>query len=392
MKILILHASAGAGHKRAAQALGKGFAEQCPAAQIEIRDILDFTPPIFKKAYGERYLDVVKKVPELWGYMYAQSDRKALDPLRRKLRSFVNKANTIEFSLFYRSFAPDIVVCTHFMPLEIISARIRRGKTGASLFCAVTDFAVHALWIVENVACYYVATEEARRQLTRHGQPAAGVALKGIPIDPVFARGASREDARQRLGIGDGRPVVLVLSGGFGVGPAAELIRAVGGSGADCRLLVVAGSNEELKASAEEAARSVPQPVTVYGFVNNIHELMDAADLIVSKPGGLTTSEVLAKGKPMLIIDPIPGQEQRNCEVLLEAGAAARLFDIEDAGDKISGLLKDKARLARMGRSAAKIGHPSAAADIAGDILKRHQSRSSSGESTSKGVCAGGLR
>jgi hypothetical protein len=98
---------------------------------------------------------------------------------------------------------------------------------------------------------------------------------------------------------------------------------------------VVAGSNEELKASAEEAARSVPQPVTVYGFVNNIHELMDAADLIVSKPGGLTTSEVLAKGKPMLIIDPIPGQEQRNCEVLLEAGAAARLFDIEDAGDKI---------------------------------------------------------
>ena len=373
MRILILHASAGAGHKRAAQALGKGFSEACPDADVQICDILDFTPPLFKKTYGESYLDVVKKVPELWGYMYSRSDKKALDPLRRKLRSLVNKPNTIEFALFYRKFAPDIVVCTHFMPLEILSARISKGKAAASLFCAVTDFAVHALWVMENVACYYVATEEARRQLLRHGQPADRVSAKGIPIDPVFAVGLSNEAARKQLSITDGRPVVLILSGGVGVGPAVELIRAIGESGVDCRLLVVAGSNQELKASAEEAAQGLSIPVTVFGFVNNIHELMDAADLIVSKPGGLTASEVLAKGKTMLIIEPIPGQEQRNCEYLLEEGAAARLFDIEDAGYKIKSLLSDKVRLARMSRSASKIGHPTAAIDIARDILKRHQ-------------------
>ncbi len=375
MKILILHASAGAGHKRAAQALEKGFNGVCPEAEIRVCDILDFTPSIFKKTYGESYLDVVKKVPELWGYMYSQSDKKALDPLRRKLRSFVNKTNTIEFSMFYREFAPDLVVCTHFMPLEIISTRIRKGKTDASLFCAVTDFAVHALWIMENVDCYYVATEGAKRQIVRHGQPEDGVAVKGIPVDPVFAKGLSCEAARKQLMIDDGRPVALVLSGGFGVGPAVELIKAVGESGMTCRLLVVAGSNQELKASAEAAARDISTPVTVFGFVNNIHELMDASDLIISKPGGLTTSEVLAKGKPMLILDPIPGQEQRNCEYLLEAGAAARLFDIEDAGYKIKSLLSDKGRLARMGRSASSIGHPAAAMAIATDILKRHQSR-----------------
>lgn len=158
MRILILHASAGAGHQRAAQALGKGFNEACPDAHVQICDILDFTPPVFKKTYAESYLDIVKKAPELWGYMYARLDRKSPAPLRRKLRSLVYKTNTVEFTLFVRKFAPDIVVCTHFMPLEILSTRIRRGKADASLF-SVTDFAVHALWVVENVACYYVATE-----------------------------------------------------------------------------------------------------------------------------------------------------------------------------------------------------------------------------------------
>ena len=375
MKILILHASAGAGHKRAAQALGKGLGAVCPDAVVEVLDILDFTSPTFKKTYGERYLDVVKKVPELWGYMYAHSDKKALDPQRQRMLSFVNKANTIEFSRFYRRFAPDVVVCTHFMPLEIIAARIRKGKTAASLFCAVTDFAVHALWVMENVGCYYVASEDARRQLLRYGQPSERVSLNGIPIDPVFAQRQPRAAARQWLMIDDDRPVVLILSGGVGVGPAAELIQAVGEARVDCRLLVVAGSNQELKTRAERVARDLTIPVTVFGFVNNIHELMDAADLIVGKPGGMTASEVLAKGKPMLIVDPIPGQEQRNCEYLLESGAAARLFDVADAGYKIQSLLKDKGRLSRMSRCALKVGHPNAATEIARDIVKRHLNR-----------------
>lgn len=372
MKILVLHASAGAGHKRAAQALEKAFSVVNPGAEVKVCDILDFTAPIFRKTYGEGYLDVVRKAPELWGYMYSQSDKKAFNPLRRKLRSFVNKTNTISFSMFFRKFAPDIVVCTHFMPLELISTRLFKGKTDVSLFCTVTDFAVHSLWILENVTGYYVATEEAKRQLLRRGQPEDSVVVSGIPIDPVFIKGLSLEAARKQLKLDVRQPVVLILSGGFGVGPAVELIKAAGSAGVNCRLLVVAGANKELKERAEEAARGISTPVTVFGFVNNIHELMDASDLIISKPGGLTTSEVMAKGKPMLIIDPIPGQEQRNCEYLLESGAAARLFDIDDAGYKIKSLLADKARLARMGRSARQIGHPTAALDIAKDILRRH--------------------
>jgi processive 1,2-diacylglycerol beta-glucosyltransferase len=164
---------------------------------------------------------------------------------------------------------------------------------------------------------------------------------------------------------------VLLLSGGFGVGPTADLIRSLRELDMPCQFLVVAGANEKMKKEAEAAAAGLSLPVKVFGFVTNMHELMDASDVVISKPGGLTTSEVLAKGKPMIIIDPIPGQEQRNAESLLEAGAAMRLFEVEDAPYKIRLLLSDKARLARMRKSALALGKPRAAFDIVRDISRQ---------------------
>lgn len=371
MKVLILHASAGAGHKRAAEALGKAFKADNAQADVRVTDILDFTPPIFRKTYAKGYLDIVRTAPELWGYMFSQSDKKATDPARRKIRSLFNRINTPSFLDFFREFAPDVAVCTHFMPLELLSNKTRRHRIDTPFFCTVTDFAVHSLWMLEDVACYYVATDEARRQLVRRGQPENRIEVTGIPIDPVFSSSLPAAKAREKLGLRDPRPCVLLLSGGFGVGPTSDLITALGALPLGCRLLVVAGANEELKKQAEEAAARTRMPVTVFGFVNNIHELMDASDLVISKPGGLTTSEVLAKGKPLLIVDPIPGQEQRNCEYLLEAGAAARLFDIEDAGYKVQTLLSDPKRLARMSQCARRLGKPQAAADIVRNILRR---------------------
>ena len=371
MKVLVLHASAGAGHRRAAEALAKAFVNANPATEARIRDILDFTPALFRKTYAEGYLDLVRKAPELWGYLYAQSDRQADTPWRRKVRSLFNNLNAVSFFKFLRDFDPDAVVCTHFMPLQLLSSGTRHGRVRAPVFCAVTDFAVHGLWILENVACYYVATDEARRQLIRRGQPEDRIEVTGIPIDPVFAHGQRKEDARRALGLDDKLPAVLLLSGGFGVGPTTELIRSFGQAEPVCRLLVVAGANAQLKRDAQALAPAVRTPLNVFGFVTHIHVMMDACDLVITKPGGLTTSEVLAKGKPLVIVDPIPGQEQRNCEVVLEAGAAARLFDVDDACHKVSQLLADRSRLAQMGRNARKIGRPDAAGEIVANILAR---------------------
>ena len=369
MKVLLLYASAGAGHKRAAEALSVAF--RMSGAETTAQDILDFTPAIFRKTYAEGYLQVVRSAPELWGYMYAHSDHKVQKPWEKKLRAGFNKLNTLPFLRSYESLDPDIVVCTHFMPLEILTTRQDRKPGRAPVFCVVTDFAVHSLWVCSNVACYYVATDEARRQLLRRSQPADRIEVMGIPVDPVFGRSETQRDARRRLGLDAGLPAVLVISGGFGVGPTADLLLSFQDSRSDCQIIVVAGRNETMKGEAEAAARKLPMPVKVYGFVNNVHELMDAADVIVSKPGGLTSSEVLAKGKPLVIVDPIPGQEQRNCEYLLESGAAVRLFDVEDASHKIRSLLGDTARLASMARSAKRLGRPGAATDIVANILER---------------------
>lgn len=371
MKILILHASAGAGHKRAAEALGKAFADRDKSLEVKVYDILDATGAVFKKTYGKGYLDLVRKAPELWGYMFSQSDKKALDPWRKKVRAVFNEINTLRFRNFCDDYRPDIAVCTHFMPLELLSRKTGRyRKEQAPLYGIVTDFAVHSLWLVQNVACYYVATEEARRQIIRKGQPPDGVKVTGIPIDPVFAVSEEPGPVKKRLGLFPDMPTVLMLSGGFGVGPTVDLIRSLHQMEKPCQFLVVAGANEKMKAEAEAAARGVKARVRVFGFVNNVHELMDASDIVISKPGGLTTSEVLAKGKAMIVIDPIPGQEQRNCEFLLEAGAAVRLYEPEEASYKIQALLSDPARLARMGQSAKAIGKPHAARDIVRDILR----------------------
>jgi processive 1,2-diacylglycerol beta-glucosyltransferase len=369
MKVLVLHASAGAGHKRAAEALAKAFSLEDEHVEVVVRDILDFTSPMFRKTYGKGYLDVIRKAPELWGFMFAQSDKKALLPSHKKIRAIFNEINSGAFKKFCKECNADIVICTHFMPLEILARKLGRRWRNVPLYCVVTDFAVHSLWIVQNVDRYYVATEDGRRQLIRKGQPADRIRITGIPVDPLFSQSETRENARSKLDIDTVLPTILLLSGGFGIGPTADLIRSFGKVDMNCQLLVVAGANEKLRKEAIAAAGELKIPVKVFGFVDNIHELMDASDIVISKPGGLTTSEVLAKNKPMIVIDPIPGQEQRNCEYLLEAGAAVRLYEPEDAPYKAQMILADPGRLARMQKSAREISHPNAAREIVRDIL-----------------------
>lgn len=368
MKLLILHASAGNGHRRAAEALA--VAAATAGCVTTIRDILDFTAPLYRNTYAKGYLNLVRAAPELWGYLYAQSDRRAQRPLDRRLRAVFNRLNTLTFLRFFKREAPDAVLCTHFMPLELV-AHLRAGlRHGVPLHGVVTDFAAHALWFTTGVDAYYVATEEARRQLVRMGQPAERIVLSGIPILPCFGAGVPPAQARRQLGLLPGKPAVLLLSGGYGVGPTVAIIRAMAAEAPACQLIVVAGKNPELETAAREAAHGAALPVTVLDYVDNIHDYMDAADLIISKPGGLTSAEALAKGKPLVIVDPIPGQEQRNCEYLIEAGCAVRLFDAPDAPWKIQTLLADPARLAALGASARQHGRPHAAADIIAAVCK----------------------
>ena len=370
MRVLILHASAGAGHKRAAEALGQAFTEQ--GATPLIRDILEFTPALFRRTYAAGYLNMVRTAPELWGYFYALTDRKSRSPLQSRIRMTLNKVNTLAFERFYRRIKPEAVVCTHFLPLEVLGQRAGILGNGEIPLCGVvTDFAAHSLWSCPNVDCYYVGSDEAARQLMRRGQPADKVKVTGIPVDLRFAAGGRSAVSKLQLGWDPDLPAILVLCGGFGVGPLLDILGAFRREPIRAQIIVVTGQNRKLRSEAEAVSRELGMPVIMYGYVTNIHDLMAVSDLVISKPGGLTSAEVLASGCPLLITDPIPGQEQRNAEYLLENGAAVRLVEPADAAAKSGLILGDPARLRALGLAANSLSRPEAARMIARDVLTR---------------------
>lgn len=365
--ILILHATAGAGHTRAAQAIAAAL--KLSGRSCRVVDILDCTTALFRRLYVKSYIDLVQKAPELWGYLYEKSDRVAA-PDSRRARTLLafDKINSRAFKTVLEETKPEVIVCTHFLPLELLSDLKRRGKLDVPVHAVITDVSPHALWVHPHIDRYHVATPSAARELFRKGFPAERISVTGIPVDPIFSQRTPAPQARAQLGLPE-KPTVLLLSGGFGIGPVTEMIASFANTPRDLSLVVVAGKNAALEKECRALAAKLSIPVRVHGFVTNMHELMDAADLIVTKPGGLTTNEILAKGKPMALVSPIPGQEQRNCEYLLEQGAAVRLYDVGDAAYALEALLSDSARMKHMSAAARAIARPDAAKDIAAAVL-----------------------
>ncbi len=368
--ILILHATAGAGHTRAAQAIAAALDLERSSPGHRIVDTLDCTPALFRGMYVKAYIELVQRAPELWGYLYEKSDRTP-NPRSRgaRLRLAFDKLNSRAFRQLLDDTAPAAIVCTHFLPLELLSDLKRRDKIKTPVHAVITDVSPHSFWVYPHIDAWHVATPAAARELMRKGVDAAHIHVTGIPVDPVFEQHTPASVARARLDLPQ-RPTILLLSGGFGIGPMKELLASFNDAAADLSLVVVAGRNAALETECRAIANTLPMPVRVYGFVNNMHELMDAADLIVTKPGGLTTTEILAKGKPMALVSPIPGQEQRNCEYLLEEGAAMRLYDVSDAAWHLKTWLADAPRMRRMHMAATTIARPHAARDIARSLIE----------------------
>ena len=367
--ILILHATAGAGHTRAAQAVAAALKPS--GCSHRVVDTLECTSALFRRMYVKSYIKLVQTAPELWGYFYDKSDVvTAADSKRARARLAFDKLNSRSFRSLLDETKPEIILCTHFLPLELLSDLKGRGKLNTPVHAIITDVSPHALWIYPHIEHYHVATPSTARELARKGFPAERISVTGIPVDPIFAQRTPAPTARAKLGLPE-KPTVLMLSGGFGIGPMQQMLASFESSRSNLSLVVVAGKNAELEKECRALAAKLPVPVKVYGFVSNMHELMDAADLIVTKPGGLTTTEILAKGKPMALVAPIPGQEQRNCEYLLEEGAAVRLYDVGDSAHYLEKWLGDAARMKRMSAAARSIAQPDAAKTIAAALRAR---------------------
>jgi processive 1,2-diacylglycerol beta-glucosyltransferase len=369
-RILVLSASVGAGHMRAAQAVELALKELAPDAVVRNIDVLELTNAAFRRVYGKAYLDLVNKMPHMLGYFYDMLDRpRRPNSTRDRLRLAVEKMNLGKLIRMLEEEEHDLAVNTHFLPAEIIASQRKKDRLSLPQMTVTTDFETHRLWVNQPCDRYSTATEEGARYLHEWGVPPGDTTVTGIPIHPVFAKPKDRGECRAKHGIGTDRPVVLQLAGGFGVGPIVKIYESLLSVERPLEVVAVAGKNAEVKADLEKVTVPPRHRTHVLGFTTEIDELMAAADLVVSKPGGLTTSEVLARGAIMVIVNPIPGQESRNSDYLLESGAAIKANNLATLAYKVSSLLGDEDRMGRLKANVARIARPQAAYDVARQAL-----------------------
>jgi processive 1,2-diacylglycerol beta-glucosyltransferase len=367
--VMILGAGAGGGHNRAGQALKKAFVADSRVRQAMFVDCLDYTNDAFKEIYSRYFIEAVKKAPTLWGWAYEKTDVPWRDA---NFREWWERINAQPLVRKIRKFAPSACVCTHFMPAIIVSKLMARDKLQTHLSVVVTDYYVHAAWLTDLFCRYFVPHEEGKVQLTRLGFPDDRVVVSGIPIDPVFARRKDPAALLKKFDLREDIPRVLLSAGSVGKMSAEEMIALMATITTPCQVIILCGRHEDLRndLDARIAVRKEPYPVLrAVGYTEEMDEWMTVADLLIGKPGGLTVTESLAKGLPMIIWDPIPGQEVYNAVFLLENGAAVAPTSKSTLGFKVDTILGDPRRLRTMKAAAGGLVNARAAEDIVDIVL-----------------------
>ena len=368
--MLIISASIGGGHVACGNALAGAF-ERLGAEPTHV-DLLEYTALPFRRLYRQAYFDLVRNVPDLVEWVGRRLDRRPSETntVQKRLRARVNRLLAYALPRTIDRLEPDVLVHTHFLGPDIVSGRMRR-RAPLPQAEVITDFFAHSLWLQPGVARYFVATDEVKVHLVSAGVDANRVRVTGIPIDLRFERLPEPAAARAARGLELDRDVLLLMAGGLEAGDLRALIGQLRSLAWPLTVLVVCGRSQELYKVANEAAAEAPGPASfrVFGRVDDVPDLMAAADVVVSKPGGLTSSEALAAGLPLLLVSPYPLQEEANANVLLENGAAQRIEPLSTFNHKLRKLLDDPEHREAMRAAARRLGRPSAATDVARQVL-----------------------
>ena len=365
-KILIVYATAGIGHKKASMAVKKAYEEMAlPDTEVTLIDALDYTNNFFKWSYLQAYLLMVNKLPTFWGLCYYLTDNPFVDLFVSGLRRINNWANSKKLVKLILDMKPDVVISTHFFPSEVIADLKKKGVAHSKLVTVITDYRVHAWWIAEGTDYYIVASDDVKHELEDRKVDPSIIKVMGIPIEPVFSRHLDRANIFKATGLRDDLFTILVIGGGFGVGPIEGIVKVMAGIKRDLQAAVVCGRNEELVKKIEQLKLDLKLNIKVTGFIDNVYEYMEISDILISKSGGITVSESLAKDIPMAIISPIIGQETANCNFLIKNGAAIKVNRLEDLKGALEGLLNDPMKLDGMKESIKRIKKPNSAYDVA---------------------------
>ncbi len=361
-KILIFYISQ-YGHFYAAVALEKGLLNSIKDVSIEKINAFSYTNPILEKIINKAYIEVIKKKPEIWGHMYDNPD---IMKKTKKAREALHKFNTRKIKKLIDAYNPDAIFCTQAFPCGMAADYKKTCGKQIPLIGILTDHAPHSYWLFDEVDYYIVPFEETRDVLIKKGVPPEKIKAYGIPIDPKFALKKDRGELKKKLRFDDNKRTVLIMGGSQGLGAMEEVtMLLLDSENRKYQVVVITGSNKKLYTRLlRMKSKRKWNDVCILSYVENIDEFMEAADLIVSKPGGMTIAETLAKTLPMLIVDPIPGHERMNTDFLVSKGAAIEVKEHNDISCLVEKLLySDDARL-QMKKNIEKLAKPNSVSDI----------------------------
>ena len=357
---------------RAAEAVEMALRRTGADATIANIDVLTLMPPAFRKVYRDGYFEMVAHSPRLLGWLYDATDK----PFHQdRVRRQIERAGAIKLLHKIREFDADVAICTHFLPTALLDRERRKGRSKARIVTVVTDFEVHGMWLSAPSDHYFVATAEARAHLEALGIAASTITVSGIPTHPLFAENKDKKAMRRKHSWRQDLPAVLVSAGGFGAGNAGRMVEALITAKVPAQIIAVCGKSAALKTAIEKIAarqRADSLPVVkAVGFTTEMDEFMAAADLMIGKPGGLTTSESLIKGLGWVVVNPIPGQEEKNAIYLLEQGVGVWSDNLHTLAYKVAALLEEPGRLEAMRKNALRIARPDAGEVIARFVINQ---------------------
>ncbi len=361
-RVLILYVFEKSGHHLAALAIEKAIKELEGSWEILTVNSLGYTNPHLNQVVQRSYLSLLHNTPEIWGYLY---DNPKVARKIAGVKEFINKLSSNKLEELLDSFSPEIVICTQAFPCGVVDAYKEKKKKDLFLMGVITDYIAHRYWLYDQVDFYAVPNDITGKELVKKGIAERKIQVTGISIDPKFGRKQDRDKIVEKINLNPNLPTVLIMGGGQGLGPLEEVVFSLNALTLSFQMIVVTGLNKSLRENLKKKEGGMTKPVHIAGYVDNIEELMEISDIIVTKPGGLTSAEALAKGLAIVIAGCLPGQEGKNSQFLVDEGAAIRTEEAKGVADVVDELLRDPGRLSCLQAKARELSKPNASAEIA---------------------------
>jgi processive 1,2-diacylglycerol beta-glucosyltransferase len=369
-KFLLLYVTYLSGHHKACVSIEKAINKISPLAEVKTIDAFNYTNPILNKIVHKTYMSILKRKPEVWEYLY---DNPNVVRNTQRLRGLIHKYNSRKLKVLIDEFKPQVICCTQAFPCGMVADFKKTFGFNIPLIGVLTDYVAHSYWYYNNVNLYIVPDESTMSHMIENGIDKEKIRIYGIPIDLEFSDSKDKNKISKSYGFDIKKPIILIMGGGRGFGLIPQIVNLLLKLELGLQIVVVAGLNKKVYRYFARRLKKINKSekrLWLFGYTESIPNLMTVSSLLISKPGGLTTAEALTKGLPMLILNPLPGQEKSNTDFLLKIGAAVKVERFTDVPIMVKELFSNSGKLKKMQNQALKYGHPDSASKTASEIIK----------------------